>query len=83
MVDFFNMVFKRATDSGGTRVTLVCIVASGLLVAPLDALAYIGPGLGTGAMVAVLGIVAGLLMLVVGVVWYPIKKLIRYIRSKR
>ena len=46
-------------------------------------LAYIGPGLGAGAVVAVLGTLAGLLMLLVGVIWYPMKRLIRRFKSKK
>ncbi len=41
------------------------------------AMAYVGPGLGAGTVAAVLGVVVGLLMLVVGAIWYPIKRLIR------
>lgn len=47
------------------------------------ALAYIGPGLGLGAVATVLGVVLGLLMLVVGVVWYPVKRLYRRFRPKK
>lgn len=47
------------------------------------AFAYIGPGLGAGAIATVLGIVFGLLMLVIGVIWYPIKRLVRRFRSKQ
>jgi hypothetical protein len=54
-----------------------------LLTYPPLASAYIGPGLGSGAVVAVLGTVLGFLMLVVGVIWYPIKKLIRRLRAKK
>jgi hypothetical protein len=54
-----------------------------LLGVSLDALAYVGPGLGAGALAAVLGIVAGILMLVVGVVWYPLKRLYRRYRERR
>lgn len=49
---------------------------------PPLALAYIGPGLGAGAVAVVLGLVFGFLMLVVGVVWYPLKRLLRRIRPK-
>lgn len=64
-------------------VPIVCTFAVwGLIYTPL-AMAYIGPGLGSGAMAAVLGTLLGLLMLVVGVVWYPIKRLIRRLRSKK
>jgi hypothetical protein len=47
------------------------------------ALAYIGPGLGTGAVAAVLGTFFGLLMLIVGVVWYPIKRLLKRFWPKK
>jgi hypothetical protein len=66
-----------------TKTTFVCFFAVCVLAYPPLALAYIGPGLGSGAMAAVLGAVLGLLMLVVGVVWYPIKRLIRRLRSKK
>lgn len=47
------------------------------------AAAYIGPGLGTGAIAAVLGILAAILMLIVGVFWYPLKRLVKKMRSKK
>jgi hypothetical protein len=65
-----------------TKVICYLIVARLLTYPPL-ALAYVGPGLGAGAVVAVLGTLAGLLLLVVGVVWYPIKRLIRRFKSKK
>lgn len=62
---------------------LVCFFATVVLAYPPLAMAYIGPGLGSGAMAAVLGSVLGLLMLLIGVVWYPIKRLIRRLRTKK
>jgi hypothetical protein len=50
---------------------------------PSLASAYIGPGLGAGALASVLGILAGLLLLVIGVIWYPLKRLYRYFKSKK
>ena len=49
----------------------------------IDALAYVGPGLGAGTLAAVLGVVGGILMLVVGVVWYPLKRVIRRFRERK
>jgi len=46
------------------------------------AYAYIGPGLGAGALATVLGVLLAILMLVVGIVWYPLKRLIRSLKSK-
>ena len=59
------------------------LVLAALLSCPTLALAYIGPGLGSGAIAAVLGILGGVLLLLVGVLWYPLKRLIAYIRKKK
>ena len=66
-----------------TRVIPAFAVAIGSLTFALPAAAYIGPGLGTGAIAAVLGTLMGILMLIVGVIWYPIKRLIRRFRSRK
>jgi hypothetical protein len=60
-------------------------IATTVLLVSLSpqASAYIGPGLGAGAMAAVLGVLGGLLMLVVGVIWYPIKRVIRRFRARK
>jgi hypothetical protein len=54
-----------------------------VLTLPSEASAYVGPGLGAGALAAVFGVLGGLLMLVVGVMWYPIKRVIRRLRAQR
>ena len=63
--------------------SVVFLFAVSLLAYAPFASAYIGPGLGTGVVAAVLGTLAGLLMLIVGVVWYPLKRFVRYLRSKK
>jgi hypothetical protein len=64
------------------RLSKVCHVSIALVVlAPLTANAYIGPGVGAGVVATVLGILAGIMMLIVGVVWYPIKRLYKWIRG--
>lgn len=40
-------------------------------------LAYIGPGAGLSALGALLAIVAGLVVGVLGFVWYPIKRVLK------
>ena len=62
---------------------LVCLLGLFCLAYSPLALAYIGPGLGTGALAAVLGTFLGVLMLIVGVVWYPIKRLIKRFWTKK
>jgi hypothetical protein len=49
----------------------------------IDAFAYVGPGLGAGTLAAVLGVLGGILMLIVGVVWYPLKRVIRRFRERK
>lgn len=46
------------------------------LATPAVALAYVGPGLGMGAIAAFFGAVLAVLLAIVGVVWYPIKRLL-------
>ena len=65
-----------------TQSMIVASLAIFLLTYSSVASAYIGPGLGAGAVTVVLGIVSGLLMLIVGIVWYPLKKLVRRFRAK-
>jgi len=59
---------------------IVRVLLALVVLAPLTANAYIGPGMGAGVVATVLGILAGFLMLIVGIVWYPIKKLYKWIR---
>ena len=56
-----------------------CLMA---LLIPVTAHAYVGPGLGLGALGAALGIVFSVLLAFLGIFWYPIKRLIRKMRKK-
>jgi hypothetical protein len=46
------------------------------LIAPA-AEAYIGPGLGAGAIAVVLGIIGAIIMAFIAILWYPLKRLLR------
>ena len=59
----------------------LCLLCAILL--PTSAYAYVGPGLGAGMLATIVGIVAGIGMLALGVIWYPLKKLIRWVRSSK
>jgi len=41
------------------------------------AFAYIGPGVGAGAVVLTIGILLGVLLLFVGLIWYPLKRALK------
>lgn len=49
--------------------------APGLVLDP--ALAYIGPGAGLGGLAIVIALSLGVLLLLVGLVWYPLKRFLR------
>jgi hypothetical protein len=48
-----------------------------LLTAAASAEAYVGPGMGLGVIGAAFGLVAAVFLAIVGMVWYPVKRLIR------
>lgn len=39
--------------------------------------AYIGPGAGAGAIATVLGVLGAIVLLIVGFLWYPVKRLLK------
>ena len=43
--------------------------------------AYVGPGMGLGVFAAVLGFVTAILLALAGMVWYPVKRMLRNRRA--
>ena len=43
----------------------------------LPMLAYIGPGAGLGALIVTIALLLGAVLLLVGLVWYPLKRMRR------
>ena len=52
------------------------------LAAATPAEAYIGPGVGLGAVSVALGVIGSILLGIFSVLWYPFKRLIRRIRRR-
>ena len=48
-----------------------------LLFSPIFYLAYIGPGMGGGALAAIFGVIAAFFLGLWGILYYPIKRLIK------
>ncbi|MDH3691758.1 MAG: hypothetical protein OEU36_20135 [Gammaproteobacteria bacterium] len=42
-----------------------------------DAAAYVGPGLGLGVIGVIFGVIATVLLGIIGLVWYPFKRLLK------
>jgi hypothetical protein len=51
-------------------ITLMLIISS-------PASAYIGPGMGGGVIAAVLGVVGAILLALFGILYYPIKRMLK------
>jgi hypothetical protein len=47
------------------------------------AYAYVGPGVGAGTIAVVLGILSSIFLAFVGIIWYPIKRLIKGLRGSK
>lgn len=58
-------------------------LAIGLLIVATPAQAYVGPGLGLGAIGAFFGAVVAGLLAILGFVWYPIKRVLRTRRARK
>lgn len=52
-------------------------------VAAVPGFAYIGPGLGAGAISIALGIIGSFLLALFAVVWYPLKRIIKKIKARK
>lgn len=62
-----------------TKNLLLALLLSAIAATP--AAAYIGPGAGIGAIGTVLAVIGGLFLMIVGFIWYPVKRLIRRLRK--
>jgi hypothetical protein len=61
-------------------VTGVTVLAIGLLL-PATTFAYVGPGAGLTAIGTILALISAVLLSIIGFVWYPIKRILRKLKS--
>ena len=54
-----------------------------LLIIQNTAYAYIGPGMGGGMIVATLGIIVAIFAALFGLIWFPIKRLLKKRKEKK
>jgi hypothetical protein len=54
-----------------------------VLIIPAPAWAYMGPGLGMGAVMTSLGVIGAILLGLFSILWYPAKRLIRRIGRRK
>lgn len=53
-----------------------------LLLFPLHVHAYVGPGLGLGVIGVVLGVLFSVILGLLGIFWYPLKRLFKKISNR-
>ena len=54
------------------------LLVATVMLAPFDsAQAYVGPGLGVGTIMVILGFLGSILLAVFGIFWYPIKRVLK------
>ncbi|MES9884955.1 MAG: hypothetical protein ABW185_29275 [Sedimenticola sp.] len=64
------------------KLTLLTVSAL-LYLTAYPAYAYIGPGAGVGAVAVVFGIIGSLILALIAILWYPIKRLFKGRKSKK
>ena len=57
--------------------TVAALAAAMLVTISSPALAYIGPGAGIGAIGTFFAVIGAVVLLIVGFLWYPIKRMLR------
>ena len=60
----------------------IIILATILTLIPQTSFAYVGPGLAMGTLLMILGVLGSLVLAILAIVYYPIKKLIKKSKSK-
>ena len=55
----------------------IVIFALAFAILPDPAMAYIGPGVGAGAIAAVIGVLGSIFLAIVAVLYYPIKRMMK------
>lgn len=45
-------------------------------------MAYVGPGLGAGALGVIIGVIVSVFLAIFAIVWYPLKRIIKRFRNK-
>jgi hypothetical protein len=77
------MTFDRPTRLNAVHPFAVGIVAVCVLAAPTTAAAYVGPGAGLTFIASLLAVGAAVLIMIVGLVAFPIRLMMKAARKKR
>lgn len=70
-------------DAPGMRTLYGVLLAGMLVLAPTLAFAYVGPGLGLGAIGSAFSLIGAIFLGIVGFIWYPIKRMLKVFRRPK
>ena len=73
---------KERRHNGVTAFCALVAVPFMLCFSSHSAQAYIGPGVGAGVVATVLGVVSSIFLLLVGIIYYPIKRTVKMLMGK-
>ena len=62
------------------KFSLLCIL---IILVNTPAYAYLGPGMGGGLIAGIFGFLFALFALIFGILWFPLKRLIKNIKEKK
>lgn len=66
-----------------SKLTFLAVATMLLVFVPAQAQAYLGPGLGMGAISVAFGVIGSIFLAIVGIIWYPFKRLLRKMRRAK
>lgn len=72
-----GMCCKRGANHGSDNTMKLGMVSALWFMSLSPAHAYVGPGAGLGAIAAILAVGVGLLLLIVGFIYFPIRRMLR------
>lgn len=67
----------------GMRTLYGVLLAGMLALAPTFAFAYVGPGLGLGAIGSAFSLIGAIFLGIVGFIWYPIKRMLKVFKRAK
>lgn len=62
---------------------LIFLTVLGFFLCIEEVFAYVGPGLGLGAIGAFFGTLLAVLLALIGIIWYPVKRMIKKYKADK
>jgi hypothetical protein len=70
-------------QQAGMRAVYGVTLVAALALIPTFAMAYVGPGLGLGAIASAFSLIGAVFLGILGFLWYPVKRLLKLFRKAK